>query len=262
MPDTTPFTVTVFGSCCVVTPCQILNSEGKLKLNQRNIFGFTHHPAETYQQFQLITGSLSAPKRLWPYLNISKTWNAPDSGNIDNFHENFKDTDIFIVEVSSVRKVVYKAFLLQINRTREILAKSPEDVKNWWEPMTRFGVNNAAKIPGSLTGNDRDVAELVNVVEQDTVGVYRDIARIDSFLKKPVIYVSHFDTDRQKKPIPQRTRINEALKKLKKPESVLDPTQLVQDAGIDEALLDLGHYRKEFEPEVAKLLYSKILARL
>ncbi len=250
-------TLTVFGSCRVVTPCQILAEDRRILLNQQNIFGFTHHAAEIFQQFRIITGDIYAPARLWPYINIPQHWKEPNLGKLEDFHTLFRATDLFVIEVSSVRKIIFKAFLLQINRARELLAPEPIDAKTWWEPMVRTGKNGLDNIPQSLSGVRREIAERLTVHEQEEVEIFRDIRKIFEFIRKPVLFVPHFDTDRNKQPIAQRTKIIKALDRFGNSDMVFDPTQFVLEAGIDKALIDLGHYTKLFERTVSDLIYQK-----
>lgn len=251
-------TITVFGSCRVVFPCQILRNRKDINLNQNNIFGFTHVSPDVYQQFRIISGELAFPRRLKPYLNIPEAWIAPEKAPLDNFYRKFEATDIYVVEISSIRKVIFKAFYLQVNRTREILADNPQVVKDWWEPLVRTGVNKRDRIPTELTGTRRDVAEGLTVFEQSVDELYADLVRIRNFLRKPVLFVAHFNTDKQGKEIPQRRCIVDALRRLDNHSAIVDPTTLVRDFGINEAISDLSHYQKSFEPLVADLIFEGI----
>lgn len=251
--------VTAFGSCRVVTPCQILDGRGIIKLNQQNIFGFTHYAGELFQQFRFISGDLVAPSRLLPYLNIPKHWTFPEPSELGSFHEKFKDTDVFVVEISSIRRVLFKAFMLQVNRTRELLVTQERDLKEWWNPLTRFGINDVSKIPEELTGTAREIATGLKIEEQELSSISRDIQKIVRFLNKPTVLVSHFDTDRDRRPIPQRTKIIRAMRSLRDPVVVFDPTELVLRAGIEDALLDLGHYTKPFEHKISECISGSVL---
>lgn len=251
--------VTAFGSCRVVTPCQILRDSGTIKLNQQNIFGFTHYAGEMFQQFRFISGDLVAPSRLLPYLNIPRHWKFPESAELSSFHEKFKDTDVFVVEISSIRRVLFKAFMLQVNRTRELLVPQEANLKEWWNPMTRFGVNDVSKIPEELTGTAREIAEGLKIEEQELSSISRDIQKIVRFLNKPTVLVSHFNTDRDREPIPQRTKIIRAMRSLRDPVVVFDPTEAVLRAGIEDALLDLGHYTKSFEQKISEHIADNVM---
>jgi hypothetical protein len=255
-------TVTVFGCCRVITPSQMLADAGTIKLNQKNIFGFTHYAAEVKQQIDIITGAKQPPTRLRPYMNIREEWKFPAAGSLESFHESFKDTDVFVLEVSSIRKIIFKAFFLQINRTRELLGVNEKTAASWWDPMMRFQVNDTSKIPAELEGVPREVAETIRIEEQSTDSIYKEIRELVVFLKKPVVLVSHFNTDYKGAPIPQRTKIIRAMERLQEEgmATLFDPTAHVLDMGVPTALMDLAHYKPAFQTRVAECLTDNIKA--
>lgn len=140
-----PPVVSIFGSCRVVTPGAILEADGKLRLKQRNIFGFVHNAREITQQFRIVTGDLQPSSRLRSFLNIPPRWTPPEAAPLDQFHADFAETDVYIVEISSIRILQFKSLFLQIHRTREILAAGKEQ-DAWWRKLTRSGENDQGLI--------------------------------------------------------------------------------------------------------------------
>jgi len=253
--------VTVFGSCRVYTPCSILQKDGKIKLNQKNIFGFTHYSSEILQQFDLISGARQAPARLRPYMNINDDWTAPPPADFSRFREMFSETDIFVVEVSSIRQVVFKSTFLQINRVMERLVKNEEIQKRWWKPMLISSKNNFAHYPlETASPVEAELVRQIQIREQTPGQIRRDISSILQRLDKPVLFVSHFNLQKNNKPVPQRQLIVDALKTIdgQLGVSVFDPTKAVMDHGIEASLIDLGHYKPEFEPYIATLIWDKL----
>jgi hypothetical protein len=258
-----PPTITVFGSCRVYNPGAILAADGRAKLNQGNIFGFVHCAAEVLQQLRLITGETLAPTRLRPYLNIGDHWRTPPPPTADALAQQFAATDVFVVEVSSLRHLRFKAFLLQINRTRELLAADPDVLRDWWTVLLKTGRNNRDAIPrDGLTPTARELMEQVTLVEQPASTIRRDIEAIARRLGKPVLFVSHFNVDMAGAPIAQRSTIVEAFNGagFAAPCDVLDPTGAVKARGIDHALADAAHYQPKFERELADIFAARIAA--
>lgn len=249
--------VTVFGSCRVYTPCDLLQKKGVVRLNQKNIFGYTHYAKEIYQQFEFIAGARPVPARLRPFLNIPSHWEPPAAAELSHFHSLFSETDIFVVEVSSIREVVFKSVFLQINRVQELLASEESVLAKWWKPMLRTGVNDIYAYPlDRATPVDAEVVKSLMIREQNTDQIEADIRKIMNFLEKPIIFVSHFDTDYDRTSIPQRRMIIDTLSRVcRRPGvHVFDPTTEVLDAGLDVAITDLGHYKPTFEPHIAECI--------
>jgi hypothetical protein len=256
-----PTVITVFGSCRVYNPSAILAADGRAKLNQANIFGFVHCAAEVLQQLRLISGETPVPARLRPYLNIGENWRSPFPATTDALARQFDATDVFVVEVSSIRHLRFKAFLLQINRTRELLAADPEVLRNWWTPLLKTGQNNRDAIPDrGLTATALELMEQVTLVEEPASTIRRDIEMIARRLGKPVLFVSHFNVDMAGAPIAQRRTIVEAFAgaAFASPCAVLDPTDAVIARGIDRALADGAHYQADFERELADVFAARI----
>jgi len=259
-----PPVVTVFGSCRVVTPGSMLRAAGKLRLNQRNIFGFVHNAREITQQFRIVTGDLQPASRLLPFLNIPPRWTAPEAAALDRFHADFAETDVFVVEISSIRIIQFKSLFLQIHRTREILAPG-EDQQAWWRKLIRSGENDRDLILPHLTDPVQiEIAGGLASVEQTVQEVRREVLRIKRFLRKPVLFVTTFNCDYKRAPIPQRTVIAQALSAFAdSPDcAVFDPTQAVLDRGLPEAVRDLGHYTEAFEAEIAERLMESLAGLL
>ena len=255
-----PPVVTVFGTCRVQTPTAILAAQGQVVQNQRNIFGFVHNAPEVWQQFEIITGSRCPPPRLRPFLNIGLGWPAPEPAAIERFQADFAETDLFLVEISSIRLLRFQDALLQINRTREILA--PDAARHdWWKRILRRGENRVAEITPFLTDpTEMEVATGLTLTEQPQAALAADAARIAGFLRKPVIFATTFNCDLKRRPIAQRSTIADALARLEPSDymRVFDPTHAVLDHGLDGAVRDLGHYTEAFEPHIAALLHRSL----
>lgn len=254
-------TVTVFGSCRVHAPCSMLHKSAAVELFQSNIFGFVHYTSEVIQQFELITGARPAPPRLRPFLNIPDHWRAPEHRDVASFHEQFRATDVFVVEVSSIRKLLFKALYLQINRARELLVPDDDTQKNWWTPLVRHGENRSAEYKLSTASDlQKEIVLNLKVKDQTFEDILFDMKRIKRFLRKPVLFVSHFNTDYQGKSVPQRKLIVDAIEAVAVEAGcrAFDPTPDVLDAGLENSIQDLGHYKPEFEARIAERLQEEI----
>jgi hypothetical protein len=253
--------VSVFGSCRVHTPCSILARTGEIRMTQRNIFGFTHYAKEILQQFELVCGARQAPSRLQPYLNIPPAWKAPPAADFSQFNAMFADTDLFVIEISSIRELMFKALFLQINRVNELVVGDDKQKQEWWKNLLRRGRNSLDLYPIELAGPvEAEVVQLLKFSEQTSRQLEADVEKIVRRAAKPILFVSHFDLNYQLKPVPQRTIIAEVLQKFDRggTTALFNPTETVADAGLEKAIIDLGHYKPEFEPVIAERLGAKI----
>jgi hypothetical protein len=259
--DTERPTVTVFGSCRVHEPCLMLHKSGVVRMDQGNIFGFVHYTSEVFQQFELVAGARAAPPRLRPFLNIPDHWRAPERQDIAAFRERFEATDVFVVEISSIRKLIFKALFLQINRTRELLVRDDETQKNWWAPLVRYGENRTAQYNLAAASElQKEIVTNLQVKDLTFDDLVSDMRRIKRFLRKPVLFVSHFNTDYQGKSVPQRKLIVDAMEAVAVDAGcrAFDPTPHVLDAGLENSIKDLGHYKPGFEARIAERLREEI----
>lgn len=252
-------TVTVFGSCRVFTPIQILHKAGRLTLGNSEVYGYTHYTTEIIQQIKFISGAVAAPVRLRPYMNIPPRWQPKPPRPVQ---EIFAATDLFVIEVSSIRVVRYKAMFLQINRVRELLNENLANPEHWVRQI--MGRTESTVIP-PVDFTDPVKAEVYNgvkIYEQDEAEIVKGLGVLSSMLGKKILFVSHFNTDYECRPIPQRTVIVDALTKFagKTGHAFFDPTEMVKTAGIKTALKDLGHYNPEFEPVASEALAAAIEA--
>jgi len=258
-------TVSVIGSCRVYDPLKSLADAGLARLNQQRIFGFVHNSREVLQQLRLMTGEQQLPSRLRPFLNIPANWVWEPSGPETALAERFSDTDCFVVEISSIRLLRFKAMFLQINRTRELLVTNEAVEKRWWTPLLRGGRSEAVAylIANRLAGIPpvhRELLEGMSCSEQTTADLIKDMRAIRDALPAPVLFVSHFNTNADGEPIPQRQVITDAMAEGSKRFSLsyFDPTRLMVEAGIADAMLDAAHYMPSFVPHVGAAMLQQI----
>ena len=257
-------TVTVFGSCRVDDPIRQMEQAGRAAMNQQNIYGYVHNSREVLQQLEILSGHIDVPTRLRPFLNIRGKWAwRPTSTNTATRYR-FARTDAFVVEISSIRLLRFKAMFLQINRTREILVTSPAIEKNWWSTLLRTGRNELAAYEAARGGDTTTVTDEIAAGavcdEQSLDSVRDDILAINELLPAPVLFASHFNTTATGQPVRQRQVIIDAMEEAAAIADVawFDPTGLVQEIGPENAILDPAHYREAFIPKVGEALLQRI----
>ena len=257
-------TITVFGSCRVYDPIREMEKAGRAAMNQQNIYGFVHNSREVLQQLDILAGRIEVPSRLRPFLNIRGKWAwQPASTNTASSYR-FARTDAFVVEISSIRLLRFKAMYLQINRTREILVTSPEVDRDWWTPLMRAGANNVAAFEaahgGSIAPVHAEVAGGAVCSEQSLKSVRDDILAINELLPAPVLFVSHFNITATGEAVRQRQLIADALQQAAAGGRIawFDPTPMVRETGPEQTLLDPAHYQPHFIPRVGEAMLARV----
>lgn len=264
MPDPSPV-ITVIGSCRVYDPVRAMELEGRTQLNQQRVFGYVHNTREVLQQLRLMTGEVPLAGRLRPFLNIPAHWKWLPQDEAYELGDLFAATDCFVVEISSIRAIRFKAMYLQLNRTRELLVTNDAVEKRWWQPLVRLGRNEplAYLLANTLAQMDpvhREVMQELACAEQTTAELVKDLRAIRDALPAPVLFVSHFNTDEDKEPIEQRQVIVDAMTQASRRYGInfFDPTDMVLDADPKVALLDGAHYQPQFVPDVGLALLGQV----
>jgi hypothetical protein len=258
--------ITVFGSCRVYDPISAMEQAGRARMNQQNIYGYVHNSREVLQQLEILSGRTDVPSRLRPFLNIRGKWAWHPASTATASRARFARTDAFVVEISSIRLLRFKAMYLQINRTREILVTSPELESKWWTPLLRSGRNDPTAYEAASTAAaeavHHEVAAGVICSEQSHKSVRDDILAINELLPAPVLFVSHFNTTATGQTIRQRQLIADAMQETSERHGVawFDPTVLVHAAGLERSLLDPAHYQPEFIPEIGEAMLQRLEA--
>lgn len=264
MPDPIPV-ITTIGSCRVYDPIAAMVQEGRAELNQQRVFGYVHNSREILQQLRLMTGEIPLASRLRSFLNIPPEWKWQSPEEAYELGDLFAATDCFIVEISSIRLLRFKAVFLQLNRTRELLVGNEAIERRWWQPLVREGRNEplAYLLANTLAQMDpvhREVMQDIACTEQTAEEIVKDIKSIRDALPGPVLFVSHFNTGMEGQSIDQRNVIVDALEQARQRYGIhyLDPTGMVREVGISVALKDASHYHPSFVPELGLALLERV----
>jgi len=256
--------ITVFGSCRVDDPIRQMEKAGRARMNQQNIYGYVHNSREVLQQLAILAGRIDVPTRLRAFLNIRGKWAWHPASTNTATRFRFARTDAFVVEISSIRLLRFKAMFLQMNRTREILVTSPDIEQNWWSALLRTGRNDVAAYEASSASDtttvNHEVAAGAVCDEQSLGSVRDDILAINELLPAPVLFVSHFNTTATGQSVRQRQVIVDAMRQAAADADVawFDPTALVRETGPENAILDPSHYQEAFIPTVGEAILKRI----
>jgi hypothetical protein len=257
-----PPRVTVLGSCRVYDPFRMLADNGVVEINNKGVYGYVHYAKESVQQLRVMRGELAIPLELKPYIthkaipkNADETLRTPEN--------HLADTDLLVVEISSLKEIEYDGFYLQINRVREKLVKDRENLKSWWSYLYEKGIDEPESkrrerrqfLADGMKAVERNIVIWTNVTIQDAASMRLDMETIRSFYDGPILWVSHFDTKTLSgREIPIRMDLVRAVHAGAKAmgQGFFNPRKTIEDFGLDRALKDMAHYTPEFEPVLAE----------
>jgi len=252
--------VTVLGTCRVYDPFEILEKRGLVEVCNSGVYGFTHYTKETLQQLRVMHEELAIPAELQRYVTHHEL-PADAGGNLATVANRLDETDLLVVEISSLKEIEFQGFYLQINRLRNELVGEREELQRWWKRLydkEKLGRSREEREPflgGDLSPLERDLVLEIDVQMQSAESMLADMEAIRGYFAGPILWVSHFDTVGLKTgvEIPLRQQLVRAVEagaaSLGQP--FFNPRQDIEDFGMTQALVDMGHYKPEFQAELA-----------
>jgi hypothetical protein len=264
--------VTVLGTCRVYDPLKILADEGVVELRNRGVYGFVHYAKEALQQLRVMHGELTIPFPLKPYITHKEIPEGADE-TLATPAYHLDETDLLVVEISSLKEIEYDGLYLQINRVRSQLLEGRDNLQEWWrrlyDKQTEMpaGVLQKRKqfISDDLTELERELVIRIEVRVQSAASMLADMRAIREYFDGPILWVSHFDTRAlgSGQEIPIRKQLVEAVEgaaaSLGQP--FFNPRETIERFGMARALTDMAHYTPEFQAELAAR-FSQLLPDL
>lgn len=252
--------VTIIGSCRVYTTLKYLEESGKIEINNKSVYGYVHTTKEVLQVVKNTKGLLRYEKYLAPFIskNPKKIALTKDLS--------FKDSDIFVIEISSIKLVEVRNTFLKINETSKYLKEyAPLFLsKLHRKTVTQKALNTEYDTANSLT---KELMNSLEIIDQKEKSFENDVSLICDLLPmgKKILFISHFDMMMQDKDIriPSRVKIVKWLEKFvlknKVNINMYNPRILVEKVGIESSLDDVAHYKEKFKPMLAEDIYKQYL---
>ena len=227
--------IAVIGSCRVFNPVNILSRENKILHHSQGIDWYTHSTCDALQKIDIVKKNIEVPNELLPLL-VHTNYGYDASVFRKDIFDN---SDVFIVEISSIKVIKYGFWYLQQWCVRDVLENEDSDYK------------------------DRHyILDKLLKYKQNETELKDHLRRICVSIGKPIIFVSHFDVPVENgNLLPERSLIRSTLINFCKDTEILhfDPTDLILRHGHSESLSDHSHYLQSFEQVVADKLYDAIL---
>lgn len=250
--------ITTIGTCRVADPIAAAEASLPLRRNLTNIYGFVHTSKEVLQQIETLHGR-PVPAELVPFI-ASQHYETPREREA---------SDVFIVEISTLREVRFRDHWLQINcldRAFQNRRELYDTLFRHKHPQERAARAAAlALLPSfhTVQGIERDILleAYVHITTRDELA--QDLAAIAARLAGPMVVACHIDvTDSAGRPIESRARLCGWLRELCAEQglTLFDPAPMVTAFGRRLALAedgrDTNHYTADFKPVIGGMLFE------
>lgn len=258
----------LLGGCMLRWPITRTDkAEGKLAWEHYGRIGEIHTFGEIFQTIGILRGEVAIPAELKTYAHIHRKLQP-----LPLTERRFENVDLVLLGPSSPIELMFRG--VSINRTalvREISAQVQDDT-GWgeklvgrWFRIGLVGLNETVreeageKLLGYIRG-DSEEAELARAVVLETRSALADLgagfSKIRQMFKCPmglVLYIFRYMPDGRPISWPAGFRENILGAAAAFDVPVLDPSPMVVDYGVKEALLSgLSHYSKEFLPVIGE----------
>jgi tetratricopeptide (TPR) repeat protein len=252
--------VTNIGTCRIAEPLAAAGRNKLIKRANESIYGFIHTSKEALQQIAYRDGG-SLPKNLAPYLCSRGAFPARKSEG---------PSDLYFVEISSVKEIHFDGVLLQINYLDNAFASRPNLLQTFFR-LHRSTDRPAREAELEQLPEFRQVTPLearilregyVHLTQYDELRA--DMAEITARLPAPVVFVNHINVvSNTGQLIQSRNKLCGWLRKIADEDryTLFDPTPEVLAYGREKALenggQDMNHYTSEFKEHYGSLLIDK-----
>jgi tetratricopeptide (TPR) repeat protein len=250
--------VTTIGTCRLAEPMAAAAKQHPMKRNLTNVYGFVHTTKEILQQLDFFEGR-EIPQHLVRFVA---------SAEYKPYQPRGRD-HLYFVEVSSLKEVHYREWLLQINCFAEVFEKRRELFTTFFRfkyASERDKRAEALEKLASFASCDPVERSILlegymHVTTRDELDY--DLQVIAERIPGPVVFVCHIDvTDNDGKPIESRTRLCSWMRELcsERGYPLFDPTPQVVAYDRVRALAEEGrdnnHYTTEFKAVLGSLLFE------
>lgn len=241
-------TVLAIGSCRIFRPLRHLHVQGRIELlNPPEYQWFTHTAAAARQHLDLIQGRVTLPPELLEAA-LEHVLDVPENLRVPVAHP-----DVVVVEVSTLKQHYVGGVHVNAHKVYGIARAAVGDD---YQPVMQGrtgGLPDGHPLKGmrmSYATRDEVAADLVAIRER---------------LESPVMVVNHLHSlTPEGTPAPDRVKLTEELRAIAAAHGfpLYDTAEAILEHGVDTALEDQNHYRKEFEPVVAERLHAGVIQLL
>ena len=255
---------TTIGTCRIAEPLGAGSQIRSMRRTSASIYGFIHTVPEALQQITYREGG-EIPAELGRYL-------SPEGVLARN---PVQTPDVFVVEISSLKEIVFGPWFLQINYLERSFRDRPELIDTFFrlkgerDPAVRRRRFEA--LPSFAGADDLERGVLLEGFVRTTTReeLEAGMAEIVRRLEAPVVFVSHINVPNAGgNLIETRAKLCGWIAEICRRHGYrhFDPTPHVeafaQARALAEGGQDLNHYTADFKPVLGGILFDTVLSRL
>ena len=255
--------VIAIGTCRVHLPLKKLEKEGKIILNNSPVNQYVHTTGEILQRIELLNGGRMPPKSLRKYIFEDIRLDKKQNFSI-------KESDVVVIEVSSIKQISFGKYYLQLNRlideTKANLGTGKE-FELWMTRLRRQIKDGQIAEKGNkiIAKKPEKILAQIDSKLLDELDLERGLRKIINLLGSNILLVNHFNISKKGKgPLQSRQRLCQMMSSLSHRLDVelFDPTPLVNGRKRDKMLKrygeDINHYSELGEELAGKKIYKRI----
>jgi hypothetical protein len=236
---------------------------GKIILNRSSVNQYVHTTGEIIQRIELLDGGKMPPKTLLKYIfeesSLKKEQKFP-----------IKESDIIVIEVSSIKQIAFGNYFLQLNRlideTRPVLGGEAEF--DLWMGKLRRKIKDGQVVESGnkrISKNPEKILTQIDTKLLDELDLERAVRKIIDFLEVEILLVNHINITKKGGGVLQsRQRLCQMMDSISHRLGVelFDPTPLVKGNKRNKMLKkkgeDINHYSELGEERTGKEIYKRI----
>ena len=265
--------ITVIGTCRVHHPLRNLEKRGLIKLNNGGLASFVHSTPEALLRLKVLLGVEAYDPDIIK-LQVGESDDLKLTADADF---NFSESDLLILEVSTIKAVSVDGSPLQFNEVNRHLCTPFGDYGKVLRQNLNHAFNNRQ---GSVTPPDMEspkdmplghlniIKKLHPVVMDDNL-ISADLDEIRKIAKIPVLLVNHINLPgKDGKLIASRDKLCNILNEYSKSKSleIFNPSTMFETYQPEILLMkngeDLNHYAKDQLDTVGDIQFKKIMTAL
>jgi len=256
-------TVSVIGSCRVHVPMRHAQESGLVRLHNYGFESYSHSPSEVLQKLRAAHHRVQFPSHLRILINGTER----DGDKILVKRGDYRETSVFLIEISSSRHITIDGFSIQQNFLIEYFVR-PNRLEDWWERLCdlnrKEGCAQLSPNEEWISPSVRAIASSVKLKNESESDIRAQMAKICDYLGKPVVFVGHFDFPLSDgSSIKGRARHNKIIRSAAADigAGYFEPADLISMYGADKAVRDgtNNHWAYSFEKVAGEYLAQNVI---
>jgi hypothetical protein len=263
-------TVTIIGTCRVHDTLRQVEKRGLIRVNNGNISTYVHSLPEIFLRLKVFNREKKySPDIMNLQIDIrSGTGKEPDKGF------SIEETEVVVIEISSLKSIFYEAQPLQYNEVIRLLSTPHGDFGIELRKNINHAFNNNeisislpnTPFPETVSENHRQIIANLKPKLMDEQDIREYLDRIYQYVKKPILFVNHINVEGVNgRKITSRNRLCKIIQKYCTEHNfaLFEPSTLFSQHDKKTLLAkdgtDLAHYAKSGLEIVGMEQYKKIV---